>query len=432
MQDKSNKYGKTFNCSVKDYNKLRTFLRYAFLYGCFTKDDFVERLNYSESLVDKDYKRLLSLLGPKYFIRKTPRQTRFRMNYNYYQNAENYLVRSYYGKSSTKIQMSLYFMLLQLVKKQMDVAEISGQIPSLSEDFDPKTLVRQLDKLVEWELLEKVQYKKKGKLYYRPVKDFFSEFDDLELQQLKTAVEFFCNIEFPSIPGYYLSNTIESYMRHCRKRTASEKNLFLYRFKGFHTILEEDIAWRLLSCIEGRQKIRLEYQSGSGINHIELSPLKLVIDIQYGRWYLLGSTGEGLVKVCRLDRISGFTALKDRYDNEDDREKLDKALRHSWCVGMPNNGGKPSALKIRFSVPEKQNITFLLDKVGREGKWGTITEVTDNSFIYSITVNDANEIKPWIRSFGAYAEVIESVGCSLREELAGEWREMLKSYGAIS
>ena len=43
------------------------------LYGCYTKDDFVERFNYSCSLVDKDYRRLINILGDKHF-KKTPKQ----------------------------------------------------------------------------------------------------------------------------------------------------------------------------------------------------------------------------------------------------------------------------------------------------------------------------------------------------------------------
>ncbi|MEA4962911.1 helix-turn-helix transcriptional regulator [Lutispora sp.] len=427
-----NKYGKTFNCSVLDYNKLRTFLRYAFLYGCYTKDDFVERLNYSESLVDKDYKRLLSILGAKHFKKKTPKQTRFRMNYNYYQNTENYLVKSYYAKSSTKLQISLYFLILQILKREMDVNEINGKIPTLSDDFNIKTLTRQLDKMAQWDLIEKVQHKRNGKLYYRPKKDFFAALTDDELGQLKTAVEFFCNIEFPSIPGYYLSNTIEKYMKYYREKSASSKNIFLYRFKNFHTVLEEDTAWKLLWCINNSIEIKLQYFFKNGIGHKVIMPRRLVIDIYYGRWYLIGSTDMHPINIYRLDKIIDFEILKSSSDTPYTKEELDNCFRHSWCIGTTQKGDIPSIIRIRFSVSANEDLTFLLNKVKREGKWGTITDINDKSFIYTIKINDAKEIKPWIRSFGHYAEVIESTLCDLREELHDEWGEMLESYGIIS
>ena len=52
------------------------------------------------------------------------------MNYRYYKDTENYLVKSYYAKSSTKIQLSLYFFILQVLNKRMDVNEIMAKIPT--------------------------------------------------------------------------------------------------------------------------------------------------------------------------------------------------------------------------------------------------------------------------------------------------------------
>lgn len=427
-----NKYGKTFNCSVKDYNKLRTFLRYAFLYGCYTKDDFVERLNYSQSLVDKDYKRLLNIIGSKHFMKKTSKQTRFRMNYNYYQDTKNYLVTSYYAKSSTKLQISLYFMILQVLRRRMDVNEINGKIPTLSDDFNIKTLTRQLEKMVEWDLIERVQHKRNGKLYFQPKKDFFAALTDEELNQLKAAVEFFCNIEFPSTPGYYLSNTIEKYMKYYRNKQSSTKGLFLYRFKSFHTVLEEDMAWRLLCCINNKAKISLQYRFRDGIHYKTVFPVKLVIDIRYGRWYMIGSTDTHPINTYRLDKVIDFDVLEEGRGNPADKEQLYSRIKYSWCIAPLQKNSIPSEIKIRFSVSPEQDLSFLLNKVRREGKWGIITDISDKSFIYTITINDTSEIKPWIRSFGHYAEVMGDTSLKLREELSIEWREMLNNYGDIS
>lgn len=433
MAGNSNKYGKSFNCSVKDYNKLRTFLRYAFLYGCYTKDDFVERFNYSCSLVDKDYRRLINILGDKHFKKKTPKQTRFRMNYRYYKDTENYLVKSYYAKSSTKLQLALYFFILQVLNRKMDVNEIMTKIPALSEDFNIKTLTRQLDKMAELDLIEKIQYKKNGKLYYQPKPDFFSAFSDEELKSLKYAVDFFCNIEFPSVPGYYLSDSIKQYMKYYRKSKTPDMNLFLYRFKNFHTVLEEDMAWRLLWCIINNKSIKIRYASRNGITHKVISPRKLVIDVYYGRWYLVAGSPTHPVNIYRIDKITDFSLMSDNKNTHGTHSQNDKeCFKHSWSISPLNEKEGLSAVKIKFSVAPHQDLSFLLDKVKREGKWGTISQIDDKSFIYTIQVNDATEMKPWIRSFGHYAEVLESTGIDLRKELSEEWSEMLESYGTIS
>ena len=64
----------TFNKSslmIRDYENIRRILREIYIYGCFTKDDYIE-MGFSGRKVDKEQQRISAYLPDK-FIKK--RQT---------------------------------------------------------------------------------------------------------------------------------------------------------------------------------------------------------------------------------------------------------------------------------------------------------------------------------------------------------------------
>lgn len=72
---------------------------------------------------------------------------------------------------------------------------------------------------------------------------------------------------------------------------------------------------------------------------------------------------------------------------------------------------------------------FIKERVLLQGQWGEIVEEREDSFIYEITVNGTQEIKPWLRSFGSSCEVLEPV--QLRRELIAEWKEIRAYYESV-
>lgn len=69
------------------------------------------------------------------------------------------------------------------------------------------------------------------------------------------------------------------------------------------------------------------------------------------------------------------------------------------------------------------------ERVEAQGQWGTITNESDSTFLYEITVNGIYEIKPWLRSFGSSCEVLEPAW--LRREFITEWKEIQAYYESI-
>lgn len=74
-----------FNVSITSYNKLRDFLRYFFVYGCYSREDFDDIRDLSSRKYDDELRRLRILLGDKYLKEITKGGKKYvRLNFTYY------------------------------------------------------------------------------------------------------------------------------------------------------------------------------------------------------------------------------------------------------------------------------------------------------------------------------------------------------------
>lgn len=55
-------------------------------------------------------------------------------------------------------------------------------------------------------------------------------------------------------------------------------------------------------------------------------------------------------------------------------------------------------MKLTLYVREDSE-SFILQRLKREGKGGTVRRIAPDTFVYETTVFDANEMLPWIRTF---------------------------------
>lgn len=104
---------------------------------------------------------------------------------------------------------------------------------------------------------------------------------------------------------------------------------------------------------------------------------------------------------------------------------LEEQMTNSWVIDTTR------AIKVvaRFYNPNRSGVNFIRERVEAQGQWGEITEESDSTFLYEITVNGIYEIKPWLRSFGSSCEVLEPPW--LRKQFIAEWKEIHSYYESI-
>lgn len=438
-----------YNPFIKHYDTIREILRDFYIYGCYTRDYFSSN-KASGRKYDNERRRILSYINKMHIAEKIRgHQKSISLSYDMYSCTRNFLSDSFLSKSFSRNDIRLHFYLQQLLIENaspMSLDEIVASLDALTKDlpyynegFDRNTVRRKLEKLVLEEVLE--TEKDKTKKLYKISEDFFEDFESEELMDLLYAVEFFSNTASVALPGYYAVDTLKNYIKQERNLSSFTEDIFMYKHNHLQRIIEDEIVWNLfeliesssLACFSYIKKHRNKKANTEEYNTKIVKPLKIIIDFQYGRQYLLCVEGsKSLLSFYRIDRIKNLKA----YSDEKLQEKVEKVqVEHydkCWCASFSSKAQEDITTKVEVEfLFDEESKGYILDRLKREGKWGELEKISQNKYLFTIEVTDPEEMLPWLRSFGEHVKVKASDKHKLNEKLVDNWKELLIKYGDV-
>ena len=71
---------------------------------------------------------------------------------------------------------------------------------------------------------------------------------------------------------------------------------------------------------------------------------------------------------------------------------------------------------------------FILDRLKREGRNGSLTKICENTFCYYGEFFDVSELSPWIKTFTGRIIKLESNNNQVKNRFYSDMRKMLKMY----
>lgn len=177
---------------IRDYDNIRRILRDIYIYGCFSRDDFIE-MGISGRKYDNEQRRINAYL-PEGFVRKrrVNKKVQYYCSYDLDEAgssflAENYLVETYRNKSFTMLDVMSYFYVLGILNENPDLTlnDILTQIPSTNEGalFTKDNLRVKLIELEERGLIR--SYSSGRSVKYCLTDDIWAEFDIKKLTERK-------------------------------------------------------------------------------------------------------------------------------------------------------------------------------------------------------------------------------------------------------
>ena len=93
---------------IRDYENIRRILREIYIFGCFTKDDYIE-MGFSSRKVDKEQQRIGAYLPDKFIKkRRVNKKVIQYCRYNISDSTRNYLAETYRNKSFTMLDILSY------------------------------------------------------------------------------------------------------------------------------------------------------------------------------------------------------------------------------------------------------------------------------------------------------------------------------------
>lgn len=419
------------NLLIRDYDNIRDILRNMYIFGCFTRDDFIG-MGYGGRKYDNEQRRINAYL-PKKFIskRRDGKKVIQYCKYNLDDNMGNYLSETYRNKSFTMLDIMSYFFVMQSLAdgQEYTLPELLEVMPIGSEEveFTKDNLRVKLDELLETGL---IQARKDGRnVRYSLSKDIWEDMTDEELQDIYIYLEFLRNTSPMDVPYYFLQKKLKLYLFSDRNIEMEEVDIFKFRQNHLFNSLDNDV---LLVCLQGLHlNLTLNIEKMNGTKYVDVLPVKVIHDSTYGRQYLLFYDAKyQVVNATRIDLIDnaslGRNLTKEEINIVEKNKNYDEKC---WCTSAGANGEQEIVIEFRFDEDKED---YIYNRIVREGHGGKLSKIENNVFEYRNLLKDPNEMIPWIRSFGEHAKVISSGKAMTEKTLAKDWERAVEKYESIS
>lgn len=402
---------------IKSFAKSREYIHDFFVYGFKTRDDFKDK---SRRTYDNERRRIESWLWKYIHTDYTPKGKNISLVMDSNLLNTNPLYRVWKTKSFTTNDIMLHFYLLDYLDNTngKTAEEITdGLLETYGFLPDVQLVRRKCNEYAREGLLNKTKSQKQ--VIYNKAPSFNELFDGITY-----AKEALCFFKMVSPLGIIADTILD---------TISAKNTIFYAKHCFfvHT-LEDEVLLELLSAMHNRQYVTLHLKSSrSGkLQVITILPLRVFTSTRTGRRYLCTYNTNSKRFFClRMDFIKkvipGGVSLV--YDKA--KEQLSSNQHKAWGVSFQNNTKlRIHSLELELYIDTEKE-PFVLKRLYREGKGGTVLKTGENTFIYKTQVFDANEMLPWIRTFTGRIIKFETSHKGLKSLFVQDMEAMYKMYG---
>ncbi|MEG1805249.1 MAG: WYL domain-containing protein [Clostridia bacterium] len=402
---------------IKNYNKIRDYMRDFYVYGFRSRENYTGKSNRS---YDNEKRRIESYLGDIIAFHNGDDGKKVFLTMDSSELLCNPFFKSFKTKSFTKNDITLHFAVVYILKKygKLSLNEISNylysEIMSFFENYDVIDIATIRNKLKEYVGLGIVKVEKVN------AKTLYSLVESPDILELFDAICFYSE-NFPlGIVGSFILDRFD------------EKNsVFTTKHKYILDVVDSEIIFDLAQAIYHRAYVEIE-EFGYRQEKIKTSvvlPLKIAITAQSGRNYLMCQNDVGAFKSLRLDGIKSVKRRGGVCAEFDELSKtLDERLKNTWGVYL-GGSNKLSWLKLYLKIEENEG--YILNRLQKEGRGGKVERVSDNVFCFSIELYDLDEIRPWLRTFIGRIEKLECSKSGYVERFFADVDAMKNAYGGL-
>lgn len=401
---------------VKSFPKTREYVRDFFVYGFKTRDEFKDK---SPRTYDNERRRLESWLGNHVWKDHVSNGSNISLAIDSNLLDTNPLFRVWKTKSFTDNDIVLHFLILDLLQEgaELTVEEITSRLLEEYEAlFDIQTVRRKCNAYEKEGLLNKT---KSGKTVVFSIDNSLAVWIKSN-EGVLDALAFYQVAGIFGIVGNHLSEQLDHH-----NRTFRVKHSFCV-----HT-LEEEILFDLLAAMNRKIDVRLEIKSSKNgtLNTTDCTPLQIFTSTRSGRRFLCGYVKKSRRFTCyRLDTVKTVVPLGQSEEYEELLARLERNRRYLWGVSFQGNDRyrlNRLTMTIQALEPSEQ---YIVERLKREGRGGTITRIERNVYQYEIEVFDCNEMLPWIRTFTGRILSLKCTDKSVEQRFYRDLQMMYRMY----
>lgn len=401
---------------IKSFSKSREYVRDFFVYGFKTREEFA---GWSSRTYDNERRRLESWLSGYVEQDYTEKGKNIYLSIDSNLLDTNPLYRVWKTKSFTDNDIMLHFYILDYLQKSKGEtadAITDGILDTYHVVFESQMVRRKCNEYAKDGMLTK---KKNGKeILYRlnpPFRELLSAYPDLA-----DAIKF-----------YQLSSPLGIVGNTIMENASLSNDLFRIKHNFFVHTLEDEVLLSLLQAMHEKKTVFLNIKSTrtETIQSAEGVPLKIFTSTRTGRRFLCLYLTEAKRFTCvRMDAVKEVIIKEPYPDYQKIKEKLENNKSRAWGVSFQSSGHTHfEHVKLTLQIHEDSE-TYILNRLEREGKGGTIKRIAPNTFTYETDIFDANEMLPWIRTFTGRILEIESNCQKLNSLVQRDFSAMYHMY----
>lgn len=423
---------------IKNFDNIRGYMRDFFLYGFKTREEYDRK---SARSYDNERRRIQSYLGSLISFRQTPSGKNAFISLEGRSVTHNPLYQAFKAKSFTNKDITLHFLLLDILSgssyslkdilRIMDTEYLTVFQNPIS--FDESTLRK---KLKEYEELGIVVSEKCGKsVTYR-----LSE-DEICLTEYKEAIRFFTEESPLGVIGSYLEDRMQADVEQAYPTGRNDENgkclpgrndcageYLTFKNHYIMNAYDAEITELILQGIHEKRLLEItSFSRGdAGVKQQTVIPYKLYVSTQGGRNYLFCMDADNLRPYSlRVDYIQKGKAGEVCADYDRLLTVCERAGEHMWGVSCAKYRRYEH---IEMDILVGTDEAFIVRRLEREKRCGTVSKVDEETYRFSADVLDAYEMMPWIRTFFGRIKAIRCDNEDVKNQLKIDMVKMLKQY----
>ena len=401
---------------IKNFERIRDYMRQFYVYGFRSRSHMGMK---SPRSYDNERRRIESWLGDHMSFRREETGKQVFLSMDSRNLEHNPLYNAFKAKSFTDKDIALHFYVMDCLTqgRQLSLMELVDEIEESYLSRFPDAAVLDVStlrkKLKEYESLGLVKISKRGKEYvYSRNEDF------VDLSSWKNALDFYSEGSVLGVVGSFLLD-----------RLPKHENPFRFKHHYLVHTLDSQILFQLVNAMNDHCWIELNMRSmyRSTERILCVYPCRIHISTQTGRQYLLGfSDKEQRFRFFRLDTIRKVQQKQTEPQHDLILEQMKAFSEKLWGVAVKT---REESDHLEMLIQADPSDAFILQRLIREKRNGTVTVLDDGTYLYQADVYDALEMLPWIRTFIGRIEKLECSNPTVMERYYQDLDTMAALYG---
>ena len=408
-----------YNELIKNFEKIRRYMREFYVYGFKSREQYKEK---SSRSYDDERRRMESWLSDYMKFERNADGKNVFISIDSRVSQHNPFYRALKSKSFTDGDITLHFILFDILYSSdilLSLSDILDKIDSYLAGFenpmtfDESTVRKKLKEYVSQEII--VSQKVGRKVMYRRA-------DDIELPDLTDLLCFYSEVSPCGVVGSFLLD-----------KQDDKRDNFTFKHHYITSAIDSSVLATIFVAIRKKCIITVVNHSrrADAPRENRIIPLKVFISAQNGRQHLLAYQPEfNAIKAFRVDYLSDVVIEEETPRFDELRAELEDMQKKMWGVTVNRDRyGNDHLESVEFTVTLKDNEDYIVRRLMREKRVGKVEKIDDNTYRFSALVYDTAEMIPWIRTFICRITEIHFSNKNVEKHFKSDLAQMYRMYG---